>query len=229
MIKKLWIAVTVIFVTCPAYADFSVGAEYSQVSRNIDIGALDIDSESSDGLGAFLGFNWKTSIFYLKYYSEETAFDGLSAPYEKEQAAFEWHWNRKGAKEGNFVNTSVGIFRTNYTLGPSVDTDFLGFSVGGGLTKFLKGPVFINGRAKYHILGSMSDEDLFDVSGDGADETSFGGYEAQVALGLQLGRRAAWSIQVGYKYHDTEFKDRFVDDTSQQAFVVMRFFAASKD
>ncbi|MCP3964207.1 MAG: hypothetical protein GY719_40775 [bacterium] len=229
MKNNLPIAFLVFLVTLPAYADFSVGAEYSQVTRKLDIGAFDIDSESSDGLGAFLGFSWKTSIFYFKHYSEETAFEGLSVPYEKDQTSFEWHWNKKGAKEGNFVNTSAGLFHTNYALGPGIDTDFVGYSVGGGLTRFLKGPVFVNGRAKLHLLGSLSDEDLFEVSGDSADETSFWGYEAQVALGFQFGRRTAWSLQVGYKYHDTAFKGRFVDDTNQQAFVVMRFFAASKD
>ena len=230
MKKYTCLALLFFLPSLAAYGDFSIGAEYNLVSRTIDFGSLDADSETSDGLAAFIGFNRRdsSSIFYIKHSREETAFDELRYDYEKQQTTFEWHWNRKGAREGNFGNTSAGLYHTKYSLGPDADTDFLGISGGGGFTRFIKGPFFVNGRVKVHLLLSLDEEELFPASGDDEDANSFWGYEAQAAFGLQFGRKNAWSLQVGYRYHDTDFKDRFIDDTSGQAFVVMRFITASK-
>lgn len=228
MKRNLFFATLFFLVCAPVYGDFSIGAEYSLVSRELDFGTLDLDSESADSLGVYLGFDWKSSIFYLKYYSEEAEFEEISDSYEKDQALLEWHWNKEGAKKRNSGNTSFGISHTSYKLGPAINTDFGGVSMGGGFTRFLKGPLFFNLRGKLHLYFSLDDEDLFTVSGDSADTTSFLGYEVQTALGFQFGRRAAWALQVGYRFHDSNFEGRFIDDTSQQAFVNMRFFVASK-
>ena len=229
MKRTAFCIITLFLVTLPTYADFSVGMEYAQVDRDLSVDSADVGSDSSETLGAFLGFNWKTSIFYLKHVHEETKFDDLPLVYEKAQTTFDWNWNKKGAKEGNFINTSLGMTYTTYEIGSQIDHDFLGGFAGAGFTRFIAGPVFINARVRVHLFSSLQEEELFQVSGEDEDTKSFLGYEGQAALGFLFGRKFSWSIQVGYKFHEADFVGRFVDDSSQQAFLVMRIFVPSKE
>jgi len=223
---KIMFILAVCLWAAPSYADFSVGGEYIELSRSLDVGWADVDSDSADTYAAFLGFDAGNSMVYFKIYREESEFGDLSLAYRKDEYSVDWHWNETTAKK-NFKNTSFGLFGTSYKIGPAIDADFFGCAAGGGLTHFVTENIFVNGRAKLR-LSYNNGEDLFETPDSDPEEgQSFLGYEAQAAIGIQLGRKVFWSVQIGYRVQTIDFEDRFIDDSNHYAFVTMRFFVPS--
>jgi hypothetical protein len=223
--RALSTAALVLLAAAPARGDFALGGQVMQVDRKLEFGSLDMDSESGDALSAFLGWDWKNSMFYIQGSREKAEFSGLGSPYEKSEISLDWHWNETTAKN-NFANLSVGVFYTDYRTPFGFDAGFYGLSAGGGFTRFLAGPLFFNTRARARLMFGQ-ENDLF-PSAEENPSTAFLGYEAQAAFGLQFGRKASWSIQLGYKAQGVDFEERYIEDLSGQAFLATRFFVPSK-
>ncbi len=222
--KQIFALAILALLATPVHADFALGAEVFALTRDLEIGSLAVESDDSQALAVFVGFDVGNSMIYLKHSREETDFDaGTVWTYERSETAIDWNWNETTAKQ-NYLNLSVGLSLIDYRPAPGLAADFWGFSVGGGLTRFLGRNFFVNTRARLLLVGA-AEEDLF-ASGD-PEKTAFIGFEAQAAFGFQFGRKSSWSLQLGYKVHAVDFDGRFIDDEFEHGFLTLRFFIPS--
>ncbi len=216
--STLLLAVILSFLAGTADAQFVAGGQYYMLSRNVERGAFTANSRSGDAFAVFAGFDVKNSTFYLEYYREDTELNEVAWTYQKRQVSLNWHWNEPAAEDKSYYNTSLGIFQTSYDRSEAFNANFVGFSAGAGYTRYLVRQWFFNIRGKiYPMMGD--DDELFVTHDPDDDQTVFFGYEAQAAIGREFRRNSLWTIQLGFKRQEIDFKERFYSDSNHCVFL----------
>ena len=219
------------FLALPVFGGVAVGGKYYSLDRDFELVSFDFEANEADAFSAFVGFDLSESMLYFSVYSESS---GVTSPalqtdlsYDKDEYSVSWHWNETTEKQ-SYANVTVGLFYTSYDV-LGFEGDFLGFDAGVGITRYFAGDkMYFTGALKGLLTYNDGSDLRTTPEVEPGDPDAFFGVDGRVALGVTVGKKAAWSIQFGYQVKRIDFEDRFPEDDSKSLFVAARLFVRGK-